>query len=113
MILTLPIPPIWRAAGAMLWLLTSAQEVNVIAKGYKRCQHIRIEHNGDVQVWSPDGCCLQATLCAGSIVLPRFAWLRFRAENGQRFAELVRGKCPENKAWRRLQVIWRHLGAER
>ena len=113
MILALPVAPLWRVFGAVLWLLASSREMLVIAKGHKRCQHIRIEHNGDMQITAPDGCCSPATLRAGSVVLSRIAWLRFESQNGQQFAELMRGKCRKNKDWRRLQVIWRHLGAGR
>ena len=113
MILTLPVPLLWRAGGAILWLLLSTHELRVIARAQERCQRIRIEHDGTVWVFDPNGCCLAATLAGGSIVLRNLAWLRFEAQNGQRFAELLRGNGPKNKDWRRLQVIWRHLGASR
>jgi hypothetical protein len=113
MILALPVAPLWRVSGAVLWLLTSGREILLIAKGHKRCQHIRIEHNGDMQVTAPNGRCSPATLRAGSVVLSRIAWLRFESQSGQQFAELMRGQCWRNKDWRRLQVIWRHLGAGR
>lgn len=113
MILALPVAFLWRVAGALLWLLSATREIRVIANGYKRCQRMRIEYNGDMQVTMPDGCCLPATLLAGSVVLRKIAWLRFEAQNGQQFAELIRGRSPQNKDWRRLQVIWRHLGAGR
>lgn len=113
MILLLPIAPLWRALGSVVWLTTSIRDVFVIAKGHRRCELLRIAPDGGVEVLAPDGCWFRATLLAGTIVLRSFAWLRFEADNGQRFAELLRGKCPQNKDWRRLQVIWRHLGAGR
>ncbi|MDH3806756.1 MAG: hypothetical protein OEU90_14975, partial [Gammaproteobacteria bacterium] len=111
MILALSVPIAWRAAAAVVWLLMNTRELLVITNGYKRCQRIRMEHDGELAVLAPDGCWIGATLLAGSVVLSRFAWLRFESDDGQRFAELMREKRQKNKDWRRLQVIWRHLGA--
>ncbi len=108
---TLPLALSWRAIAAVAWLLVSVRQLLVIAKGYKRCKRIRIEHNGTVTLWAADGCWFPATLIPGSVVLSKVAWLRFRAEDGQQFAELICEKSARNKGWRRLQVIWRHVGA--
>jgi len=62
-------------------------------------------------VFANDDCPSGASIEAGSVVLWHFAWLRFRTENGRRHVELMRRKTAQNKDWRRLQVIWRHLGA--
>jgi hypothetical protein len=109
-ILALSIPNLWRAVAGVVWLLTNTRQILVIAKGHKRCQRIRLEHDGAMLVMAPDGNWFPATLLAGSVVLSNIAWLRFRSGDGQRFVELIYEKCPKNKSWRRLQVIWRHLG---
>jgi hypothetical protein len=113
LVAAMPVAAHWRVVGAVLWLLLSTREMHCIARGFSRCQRLRIAQNGDAEVMTPDGGWVPATLCAGSIVLPRLAWLRLRADNGQHFAELLRCESPRNKDWRRLQVIWRHLGAGR
>ncbi len=110
-ILALSMPPVWRAFAALVWLIMNGQELVLIAKGYKRCRRIRIGHGGDVELLGPDGSWMPATLVSGSVVLRKYAWLRFKTREGQRCAELVRAKSTQNKEWRRLQVIWRHLGA--
>jgi hypothetical protein len=110
---TLPITLLWRALANVAWLLVNVRQLLVIAKGYKCCQRIRIEHDGSVTLQAADGCWFPATLIPGSVVLPKVAWLRFRAEDGQQFAELICEKSTRNKDWRRLQVIWRHIGAGR
>lgn len=111
LLVTLPIAPSWRALAAVAWLLVNVRNLLVIANGYKCYQRIRIEHNGSVTLQAADGCWFPATLIPGSVVLSRVAWLRFRAEDGRKFAELVCEKNARNKGWRRLQVIWRHVGA--
>ena len=109
--LALPIAWKWRLAASCLWMLISERELRVIAGGYKRYKGFRIDANGAVALLTRDGDWLPASLLAGSIVLPSLAWLRFKDQDGHHRAELIACKCPENKAWRRLQVIWRHLGA--
>lgn len=111
MILTLPVAPHLRAIAAPLWLLINLRQLVTIREGQRRCRRLRIEHDGRIRISAPDGCCMTATLRAGSLVLKRFAWLRFRSDDGRQFAEFVRRKSPRDEQWRRLQVIWRHLGA--
>jgi hypothetical protein len=107
----LPFAASWRFLWAALWAALGCFELKAIADGNKHCQRLRIEQDGNMQVTLSSDCCMPATLSAGSVVLGSFAWLRFTAENGRRHVELIRRKSPGNKDWRRLQVIWRHLGA--
>ena len=113
LVLELPFERSWRAAGMLMLLLMAAREWVLISRGHKQCDSILIEHNGDCQLRSGDGCCSRATLCAGSVVLARFAWLRFKTDEGRHCVELLRAKSTQIEDWRRLQVIWRHLGAGR
>ena len=111
MILLTPIAMHWRLLGAALWLASSARDVIVLRRAQRRFDRIRLLQDGSVLLRGRDACWFPATLAAGSIVLQRFAWLRFEADDGRKFAELLRRKSPQNESWRRLQVIWRHLGA--
>jgi hypothetical protein len=110
-IAALPVAANWRIAALLLWALICGRDLWLIAIAYRSCVRIRIEHTGNMLVYAGDNCCSRATLGAGSVVLRDFAWLRFRAENGRRHVELLRRRTSQNKDWRRLQVIWRHLGA--
>ena len=110
-IAALPVSANWRIAAFLLWVLICGRDLWLIAIAYRSCARVRIEHTGELLVYAGDGCCSRATLGAGSIVLQDVAWLRFRAENGRRHVELLRRRTSQNKDWRRLQVIWRHLGA--
>ena len=107
----LPFAGSWRSLWAVLWTIVACYELKAIADGNRHCQRLRIEQDGSMQITVASGCCIPATLSAGSVVLGSFAWLRFTAENGRRHVELIRRESPGNKDWRRLQVIWRHLGA--
>ena len=110
-IVALPVEWSWRAAAAVCWVLFCGRDLWQIAAGYKHCARIRIEHTGNMLVFENDNFSSVASIEAGSVVLWQFAWLRFRSENGRRHVELIRRKTAQNKDWRRLQVIWRHLGA--
>ena len=110
-IFTLPVEATWKLFGTTAWGITGSRDLWLIASGYKRCRRIRLSHEGSVQAWLPAGRCAAATLCAGSVVTDGFAWLRIEFENGRRLGLLLRRKASRNEDWRRLQVIWRHLGA--
>jgi hypothetical protein len=112
-IVSLPFATAWRALVAAFWMAVGMRDLFLIVAGYRHCSRMRLEHNGVLLVYDPERCCAAATLSAGSIVLRDIAWLRFRAEDGRRHAELLRSKTVQREDWRRLQVIWRHLGAGR
>ena len=97
MIVMLPVALHLRAIAALLWLLIELRRLLAIYEGQRRCRRLRIDCDGQVEVSAPDGCCLTATLRAGSLVLTRFAWLRFRAADGRQFAELVRRNSPQDE----------------
>ena len=108
---TLPIALSGKALGIAAWIMVGGRDLWLIASGYKRCARIRLHHDASVQAWSCDGHAAAATLCAGSVVMTGFAWLRVELAGGRRIGLLVRQKAAQHEDWRRLQVIWRHLGA--
>jgi len=105
------IAPYWRLLASAIWLVFSARELLNIVAGHKRIRRIHIDSDGSVELVTNEGEQLPAKLLAGSIVLPTLAWLRLEAHDGRRSSELIHGKNAQDKQWRRLQVIWRHLGA--
>ncbi len=111
MILATPLPIVWRLPAVALWLASNMRELVVLRRGQSCVDRLRLWQGGSARLRGPDGCWFPATLVPGSIVLRRIAWLRFEAEDGRKFAELLRCKGVQNESWRRLQVIWRHLGA--
>jgi hypothetical protein len=107
--LALPAPAI--GLGVAFWIYFALLEISVLAREFRKshglkvypdCLLLRLDRE---RRWRP------VRLLPGSVVLPRLAWIRFETECGIRAAELLRGNCRESDNWRRLQVIWRHVGA--
>ncbi len=69
--------------------------------------------DGSLRVFGANGGWYTARLATGTVVLRRYAWIRCRMEPGRYCAELLRGNCRKSDDWRRLQVIWRHIGGAR
>ena len=95
---------------AIIWTALCGFEWRALRKGYARSGSLRIAAGGNVERQSSDGSWQPATLCAGSVVLVRMAWLRIAGPGMRPYAELVRARSHPGEDWRRLQVIWRHIG---
>ncbi len=107
----LPLGLAGKLSVVVVWCLAGGRELLHIASGNKACCQLRLDASGDLTICSADGQSRVATLAPGSVVTSRVAWIRFTTADGRRHAELLRSKTAENHDWRRLQVIWRHLGA--
>ena len=110
----LPLAAVPQAILAVAWLGLSGREYRAFRRGYAGGGALRIAADGQVLLqchechgggWQP------ARLCPGSVVLPRVAWLRVDPPGRRPYAELVSAGRQESEEWRRLQVIWRHIGA--
>ena len=112
-ILTLPLDAAVRAAACLFWSVSGYRELRALRRGYRACSAIRLAPGGELTVCSRDGEWLPGTLLAGSVVLRNLAWLRLRTAAGARTLECLRGDARKSEDWRRLQVIWRHIGAGR
>jgi len=110
-ILTAPTGIGWRTIAILLWLLASVRELRAISEAYSRYRSLRIDSIGDVELVTWSGEHHAAILLPGSVVLPGLAWLRFEVADGLKFGEFLRGNSRDDKQWRHLQVIWRHIGA--
>lgn len=108
---TLPIQVWARVLGAVCWLALGGRELCKMRRGQALCRRIRINAEAELSLLDPDGNWQGGRLLPGSVVLRSIAWIRVAGADGQRFAELVRGGCRDSRDWRRLQVIWRHIGA--
>jgi hypothetical protein len=109
-ILCLPIGRGFGAIAAVGWCLFGAYQAVDIANLHKRFSRLRIASDGSSEICTTDGQWHAATIGPGCIVLTHLAWLRLRLADGRRYRALLRGEARESKQWRRLQVIWRHLG---
>ena len=96
---------------ALTWVGLCGYEWLAFRRGYTGNRALRIAAGGSVERQCHDGTWQPARLCAGSLVLTRFAWLRVAPHGARPYAELVSAAGHESENWRRLQVIWRHIGA--
>ncbi len=110
-IVSLPIDGLLRVAGSSIWLTGMGVELIVISSAYKQFGRIRMYSDGRIELRNNDGHWQTATIGNGSIVLRKLAWLRLKPASGGRYHELLRRNSLQSEQWRRLQVIWRHLGA--
>jgi len=111
LILLLPLHPVARVVGSGAWLYASWWEIATLVRGFTCCGRLQMAVGGLLTYLDRNGHWCGARLLPGSAVLPRLAWIRYETEGGHRSAELLRGNCRESGDWRRLQVIWRHIGA--
>jgi len=110
-IISLPIDGWLRAAGSSIWLIVMGVELRVISSAHKRFGRIRVHSDGQIELQDNEGHWRAATIANGCVVTQKLAWLRLKPATGARYHELLRRNSLESEQWRRLQVIWRHLGA--
>lgn len=113
LIVALPIHAAAKVLGCGVWLALAVREHVALLRGFQGPGRLRIGVGGSLQRLYFDGLWREGRLLPGSIVLSRLAWIRYEIKGGVRSAELLRGNCLESHDWRRLQVIWRHIGAAR
>jgi len=111
LILTFELDAVFRAAGCLIWIAAGRFELVNLQRGFDACQGIRVDSSGAVTILNNDQEWMPATLQTGSLLLRNLGWLRLRSASGHYFLELVRGNARQSPDWRRLQVIWRHIGA--
>ena len=109
-ILAMPLHPALKTAAAIAWLLLSIKELATLRRGFADCKVLRLSADGQLSVLDARGKWQAARILAGTVVLRRFAWIRCSTGRGRQCAELLRGDCRESCDWRRLQVIWQHIG---
>ncbi len=109
-IFSLPIDARLGGLGAILWSLLGAAQWLLISSAHKRFRRLRIHSDGAAELLDEFGEWQPATVCKECIVLSNLAWLKLKPAKGGAYCELMRGDSRRNEQWRRLQVIWRHLG---
>lgn len=105
------VDPAVRIAASGAWSLLGVLQLRRLIRGYRACRRLRIHADGSAEIADAGGAWRGAKLQPGCVVLERVAWLRLDAGRRQKFAELLVGNSRQSNAWRRLQVIWRHLGS--
>jgi hypothetical protein len=110
-IFTLPVPPPQRAGAALLWSAWSGWGMWRLIGRWRTYVALRVSADGSVRLRRSDGEWREATLLPGSILLQDWGWIRLRTHGGAAFAEPCRAGRQDRRDWRRLQVLWRHIGA--
>lgn len=108
---TLSAPPLVRGFACVVWCLAGIRNIVRLAQNFARVAAIRLYPDGAAELLDADHEPRPAMLADGSVVLRNWAWLRLRRDDGGSVAELLRGDGRKDHDWRRLQVIWRHVGA--
>lgn len=110
-ILTLPLDAALRYPGGVVWGLLSIRELSCFHNGFRAYRALRLAADGELWLLNHHHEWLPAKVLNGSVVLRNLAWIRIRSPYGKRYAELLFGDGRQCREWRRLQVIWRHVGA--
>ena len=104
-------PPALRLCGAAAWMAIVGVQLRVLRHGWSSCLALRVYADGGVTALGPAGEWTPGRLEPDGVLLRRWGWIRLRTREGRPFAEPLRGACRESREWRRLQVVWRHIGA--
>ena len=100
-----------RLATCALWVATCAREQWASRRGWAACRKLRFTGDGRIAILGADQVWRPARRESGSVLLGRVGWIRLRDHRGGVFGELLTGDGRASPDWRRLQVIWRHVGA--
>ena len=100
-----------RLCAAAAWPVLVGAQLRTLRRGWSACLALRVHADGAVKVLGPDGEWSPGQLEPDGVLLRRWGWIRLRTRTGRPFAEPLRGACRASREWRRLQVVWRHIGA--
>ncbi|NNF39844.1 MAG: hypothetical protein HKN64_00600 [Woeseiaceae bacterium] len=113
LVASMPIHWLARLLLAVAWTVFCAVEWRRVRRGFSACQRLCLMADGTAMRQDPDGHWDAVRVLSGSIILRHAGWLVLELADGHRAVQPVRGHCRESNDWRRLQVIWRHVGATR
>jgi hypothetical protein len=115
LIFALPVAAGIRVAAACLWLALAGNELSRARQAWNSCHALRFFADGTVVALVPGQAWQPATLLPGGILLSKVGWIRLSVAlpTGRKLVlqEFLRGDGHRSVDWRRLQVIWRHIGA--
>ena len=95
----------------LVWIVLHTWQLRRLRLGWRNCRAIRVLPGPAFEVESRKGDWLPAEIKSGSFVIGRVAWLRLTTDEAAEIAELLLRSPRRCNNWRRLQVIWRHIGA--
>ena len=110
LIASLPMKATWQVLTGIAWSASVLRELQLLHRAWTNCRRVRMSADGACAILGRDGEWRPGRLVSGGVLLARIGWLRLQASGGPVFAELVHGERRTNRDWRRLHVIWRHIG---
>lgn len=111
LLLTLPFDIGWRFLLCACWIGSCWFELSGLQRGHADCRAMRLHQDGSIEIRNRDWEWVSAEMQRDSVVFAHLAWIRAHGGGGHRYAELLSGNARACQEWRRLQVIWRHIGA--
>lgn len=111
LILAMPLAALTRALLLSVWILDGVRELARLVKGRQRVIELVITESGTITARDAAGRRHELALLSGSLILPRFAWLRLRFADKCQYGELMRGNADKDPQWQKLQLIWRQSAA--
>ena len=106
-----PVSATVRVLIAVPWAVWGVVELILLNGHWRTYAAIRVWPDGRAALLNAGGDWCPATILPGSVLLSRCAWIRVRPEGGKAFAEPLRGARRKCHDWRRLHVLWPHIGA--
>ena len=110
-IASLPLPALLRLSLAVAWAGYGIAGIRRHRDAYRDCRRLRVKADGGALLLCR-GEWRAARVLPGSVLRERVGWLYLEPAGGGRFGELVRGDAGRDSEWRRLQVVWHHVGGE-
>ena len=110
LLLTMNLPAWLRVGASIAWLFASLAEIARLRRSYRDYGRLRFDASGHCCVKDRRGEWQPAELRPGSVLLQKLGWLRLRIAGAVTLVELCRGDARTDRDWRRLQVLWRHVG---
>ena len=102
-----------RWLGGAGWAFAVLARGSIMLAAQLRYPIVRIHADGSALLQNAQGEWRPATMSDNCVILANFAWLDLLLVDHTRYSVLVRGKSRKSQQWRRLQVIWRHMGSGR
>lgn len=112
-VLNFAVPALFRAICVLAWVGFVVVEHGRITVAFNAATGFRLDQNLFLEVRDRSGRWQAAELAAGSIVLDRAVWLRYRNSGGRPGVELITGNGRSMHDFRRLKVLLLHAEAER
>ena len=103
----------WLWAGSAAWAASVFWRNRHLRAAWAKYTTIFVYPDGCIELVNEDGDRREARLEDGSLLLSRVGWLRLSTAEDGYFTEPITGVSRRCNNWRRLQVIWRHIGASR